>query len=109
VILDGVDRLGVAGVAKARMIGDDDRVPLRPIARHLEAGEGAGAVQEHQRRAASDAVNDGPHAVDRMFRAGEAGEIGRGFDGIKHGRLRLKAAEPGVGESCGGFLATAEK
>lgn len=76
VILDGVDRLGVIGVAEARVIGDDDGVPFRPNTRHLEAGEGAGAVQEHECRAAPDAVDDGAHAVDRIVRAREAGEIG---------------------------------
>ncbi len=95
-IFDGVDRLGIAGVAEAGMIGNDHGVPRGPVARHFEAREGPGAVQEHERRSVSDGVDDRSHAVDVVFRAGESGQIGRERGGgIRHGRsLRLKTGEP---------------
>ena len=76
-VLDGIDRIRVAGIAEAWMERDQHRVVRGPGPRHLETCESAGAVQEHQHGSAADGLNNRLDPIDVVFGAGKPGEIGR--------------------------------
>src|ERR1700728_4676063 len=66
VVVDVGHRRGILCFAEAGMEGDDDAEFLRPRYGEIDAMPDAGAVQEHQRRAAAAGKNDGVDTVDKV-------------------------------------------